>query len=236
MDIESYFKSLGVPQCGVSVNGEYLENVIYGYRTSSVSGRNNVTTDINEATAGYTDGAKYRSKRQKTKEIEVVFHITANTKAECYTNLNQAKRLLSNANSKFIFSDEDDVYIVGTASDISFAQFDSGSSDVLTYQGKYTIHCSVPYKYSVEEHVVTPTLDNGSTFLVDYKGTKEAYPVLEATMKGDNGFVAYVDSDSHILQFGNPDEVDGETHKGNELLLTLNNFINAACHFIFTLY
>lgn len=47
------------------------------------------------------------------------------------------------------------------------------------------------------------------TFTVNNKGTYKSYPILEATMPGDNGVVAFINNRGKILQFGNPDEADG---------------------------
>lgn len=49
------------------------------------------------------------------------------------------------------------------------------------------------------------------TFTVSNNGSYKSYPTLKANMIGENGVVSFVNSNGAILQFGNPEEVDGAT-------------------------
>lgn len=49
------------------------------------------------------------------------------------------------------------------------------------------------------------------TFTVSNNGSYKSYPILKANMIGENGVVSFVNSTGAILQFGNPEEVDGAT-------------------------
>lgn len=49
------------------------------------------------------------------------------------------------------------------------------------------------------------------TFTVSNNGSYKSYPILKANMIGENGVVSFVNSNGAILQFGNPEEVDGAT-------------------------
>ncbi|MFS0933828.1 hypothetical protein ACFDAA_14630, partial [Enterococcus casseliflavus] len=60
--------------------------------------------------------------------------------------------------------------------------------------------------HSIQSDIYTTQSD---TFTVNNKGTYKSYPILEATMPGDNGVVAFINNRGKILQFGNPDEADG---------------------------
>lgn len=68
-------------------------------------------------------------------------------------------------------------------------------------------------------HALTPTTATNEnsdgtfadTITVDYQGTYPAYPILTATMKSENGLVAFANDKGGVLQFGNPDEVDTVT-------------------------
>ncbi|WP_414842352.1 distal tail protein Dit [Enterococcus saccharolyticus] len=51
------------------------------------------------------------------------------------------------------------------------------------------------------------TLDNSLT--VYNGGSYKSYPILRANMIGENGVISFVSSTGAILQFGNPEEVDG---------------------------
>ena len=72
-----YFSSLALPKCAMTVNGDYLERKVLGYRTTSVSGRDAMTAHINEQTTGDTALTRYLSKREETRDITVSFALTA---------------------------------------------------------------------------------------------------------------------------------------------------------------
>ena len=129
-------------------------------------------------------------------------------------------------NLQLIFRDEDSVYYVGNVSGVSTGRLDAGGSGVIASAGQISIHCSDPYKYSVEEYEAEPTADDNNTFIIDYQGTAEARPIFEVTMNSDNGFIGFTDDEGHILQFGNVDEADKEPYEQNERLGTLWDFIN----------
>ena len=57
------------------------------------------------------------------------------------------------------------------------------------------------------------TVHNGGTYPVE--------PVITATMHADNGFLGFANSQGGVLQFGNPEEVDGYTSEESEVALNL---------------
>ncbi|RNE16564.1 hypothetical protein FAM4067_03009 [Lacticaseibacillus paracasei] len=57
------------------------------------------------------------------------------------------------------------------------------------------------------------TVHNGGTYPVE--------PVITATMHADNGFLGFANSQGGVLQFGNPEEVDGYTTEESEVALNL---------------
>ena len=102
--------------------------------------------------------------------------------------------------------------------------------------GEFEILCADPFKYSVTEYEVSPTIDNGLGFVCTYNGTYKSYPTLEATFyseeeteddetdksltgKGDCGYVAFFNENSKIIQLGNPDEADGEDLPKSQTLI-----------------
>lgn len=227
MSMKEFYESLPLPDLCMSVNGVYLEEAIIGYRTSSVTGRDELSSDIDEIEIGYTKGARYRKKRDLTRDITVNYalvtdDVTSHTKA-----INKLKNILHEENMQIIFKDEDTVYYVGNVSSISTGRLDAGGSGAIASAGQITIHCSDPYKYSVKEYEAVPTADDNTTFIIDYQGTAETRPVFEVTMKSDNGFIGFMDDDNHILQFGNVDEVDKTPYKQNEMLVHLYSFFDA---------
>lgn len=228
MSMKEFYESLPLPDLCMSVNGVYLEEAIIGYRTSSVSGRDELTSDIDEIEIGYTKGARYRKKRDLTRDITVNYALVTDDVPSHTKAINKLKNILHDENMQIIFKDEDTVYYVGNVSSISTGRLDAGGSGAIASAGQITIHCSDPYKYSVKEYEAVPTADDNTTFIIDYQGTAETRPVFEVTMKSDNGFIGFMDDDNHILQFGNVDEVDKTPYKQNEMLVHLSDFINAA--------
>lgn len=227
MNIEAYYKTLPLPDCAVSINGEYLENTIIGYRTSSVSNRKTYATAINDIEIGKNPGTTYMDKRDESNDMQVTFALVANTKAEYNQRINEIAKILHDENLKIIFHDEEDRYFICNCSGFTAQEFDASGSGVFAGAGQYSLRFSDPYAYSVKEFEVEPTLDDGSTFVVDYNGDIPAKPIFEVTMQSDNGFVGFVDQNGNILQFGNVDEADGEDYKQNEQLVTIQNFIDA---------
>lgn len=225
MGMKEYFSSLSLPDCAVMLDDTYLEQKIIGYYTNSVKGREPISMDITEVSVGKSDGAKYRSKKENTRTLEINFVLLADTLSEYHILMNELKLILSKEEQHFIFKDESQVYYVGTVESIE--------ADPIYYVeavgcvGTISIHCADPHKYAVEETVVYPSLDEGCTFGIDYKGTYPIKPKVEITMNGDNGFVGLLDQNGHILEFGTVDETDGETKTKSEQLATLTDLINA---------
>jgi predicted phage tail component-like protein len=226
MSMKEFYESLPLPDLCMSVNGVYLEEAIIGYRTSSVAGRDELSLDIDEIEIGYTRGARYRKKRDLTRDITVSYALVTDDVPSHTKAINKLKRILHDNNLQLIFRDEDSVYYVGNVSGVSTGRLDAGGSGVIASAGQISIHCSDPYKYSVEEYEAEPTADDNNTFIIDYQGTAEARPIFEVTMNSDNGFIGFMDDEGHILQFGNVDEADKEPYEQNERLGTLWDFIN----------
>ena len=226
MSMKEFYESLPLPDLCMSVNGVYFEEAIIGYRTSSVAGRDELSLDIDEIEIGYTRGARYRKKRDLTRDITVSYALVTDDVPSHTKAINKLKRILHDNNLQLIFRDEDTVYYVGNVSSISTGRLDAGGSGVIASAGQISIHCSDPCKYSVEEYEAEPTADDNNTFIIDYQGTAEARPIFEVTMNSDNGFIGFMDDEGHILQFGNVDEADKEPYEQNERLGTLWDFIN----------
>lgn len=138
---------------------------------------------------------------------------------------------------KVIFRDEPNYFFKGTVSNISFDQINTSGEDCYASSGTITLRLSNPYKYSVEEKVLTPTLDNKKTFVIDYEGNYKSYPKFEVINRSDNGYVGFVNERGNILQIGNPDEIDKESYKANENLATISKInsssgISAATNYL----
>ena len=90
--ISDYFASLSLPQCAVSVNGEILEEMVIGYRTSSVSGRETLSSELDEITIGDMDGKRFRSKKDNTRDITISYALVADDREKHHTLSDKLRR------------------------------------------------------------------------------------------------------------------------------------------------
>lgn len=209
-----------LPSEAMKINGEYIENLIEGYRTLSVSGREALSPDVYSVTTGFRDGSRLQSKRYSERVIVVQYQLIAKSNEEFREAYNKLGRILDVEEAELIFNDEQDKYFIGTPCVIG--SVDPGKNAVI---GEFEILCTDPFKYSVMEYEVIANEKTG--VLVDYNGTYKSFPILEAdfyseedvnadgtqgtlTCNGDCGYVAFFNENEQIIQIGDPDEVDGE--------------------------
>ncbi len=226
-NIQSYIANLPLPDCALHFNGEYVERTVLGYRTNAVSGREPITINITEVESEATDGASFSRKKIPARELSISFTLGHRNKNGVLKLMDQLKYLLYKKDDAIVrFNDESDVFYKGTVSKITGSEVDNSGGYGYIITGDITIRCSDPFKYSVKTYTVTQQSDK--TIAVTYNGTYKAYPTITATMSSkENGYVAYVNDDSKILQFGNPEEADGETtYDGTEITCTLDDLFN----------
>lgn len=200
-----------LPAEAMSINGQYIENLIPGYRTLTVSGRESIEAELSTLEASCRDGNVYQRRRYLPRTLVVQYQLIAQT-AEVFAALHtQLLSILSAEQAQIIFADEPDKYYVGTKTRI-----ENVPPGLLAVRGEITIYCADPFKYSVEETEVTPV---DGEFSVDYTGTYPSRPRFVATMGTEAGYVGYIDGDGHVLQIGDPDEADGYDIAASELLV-----------------
>lgn len=222
IDVTETAENSILPSEAMKLNGEYIENQIKGYRTLHVSGREALSPELNSYETGVRDGSSLKSKRFPARTIVITYQLAAGSSEEFREAYNKLGFILNVKDAELIFNDEPDRYYTGTPSLIG--EVEPGRN---TVTGEIEIFCADPFKYSCEEYVISPDQDDGKAFAVNYEGTYKAYPVLEATMNGDNGFVGFLNDKGYILQFGSVDEADGENYQRSEKLLTIKNFMEA---------
>ena len=195
-----------LPSEAVMINGVYLENVIDGYRTLYVKGRESLSPEIELGEVGVRNGAYLKNKRFPARVLTIGYQIVAHSTGEFNLAFQKLNDYLNVENAQIIFADETDKYLTGTPSG-----YDEVPEGQLSIKSEFTIVCADPFKYSTTEYEVAPTLDDGTTFLVDYQGTYPAYPVLQTDFyknstkgntDGDCGYVAFSTQNADVLQFG----------------------------------
>lgn len=194
-----YISSLAKPPFAMSFGGVYFETVISGYRTLTVEGRETRDTEITELER-LGDGALYQRKRDKSRTIRVKFLIKSTSESALRTQLNKLDGYLYQEQVQIIFDDENDKYYTGTKASATY-----DLSGKYAAVGELSIYCADPNKYSLTEYEVTAS--NGE-FALNYDGTARSYPVFEADVGSDLGYVSFIDSNKHVIQIGDPDEED----------------------------
>lgn len=224
-----------LPTEAVSINGQYIENVLKGYRTLYTKGRESLGAELNTYSVGTADGEKFKNKRYPARELTIGFQLIADNPQEFRNRFNALNNLLSIEEADFIFNDETDKFFSGYP--IMDAEVEAGQDSV---KGEWKIYCAYPFKRSVEPITLTmedaTVTDTTATFTIDYKGARPARPVLRAKFAGakssgtssedgDCGFVAFVDQEENIIQLGNPDVLDLDEYTQAKTLIN-KEFVN----------
>lgn len=218
-----------LPSEAVSINGQYLENVVEGYRTLYTKGRESLEADLDTYSVGVADGETFKSKRYPARKLTVGFQLIAPNNYEFRRRFNQLNNLLSLDEADFIFNDETDKFFAGIP--IFNATVEAGQNSV---KGEWQIYCAYPFKRSVEPIKLTMSnaevTDTTATFTIEYAGGQPSRPVLrakfagaksggESSEDGDCGFVAFMDGNENIVQLGNPDIIDNDAYTSAETLV-----------------
>lgn len=226
VDTNGYAEGTALPTEALKINGAYLENKVTGYRTLYVKGREMLAPDIETYETSVRDGSTLQSKRFSARTITVGYQLIASSAEAFRAAFNALNAALDVEEAELIFADEPDKFFIGTP----FGRGDvPAGRNAIT--GEFDILCADPFKYSCTEYEVTPTLDDGTTFAIQYNGTYRSYPTLVAefadedddtagglTGSGDCGYVAFLSDDAAIIQLGDPDEPDTENYAKSQTL------------------
>lgn len=221
VDVTEASESNVLPSEAMMFNGEYLENLIAGYRTLNVTGREALSPLLDTFETGTRDGERLKGKRYPPRILVITYQLITESNEAFREAYNQLGGILDVEDAQIIFNDEQDKFYTGTPSLIG--EVEPGLNSVI---GKIEITCYDPFKYSLLEHEADAALGDTS-ILVDYNGTYKAYPILQAdfykesdvaddgetaqeiTGAGDCGYVAFFTEDEKIIQLGDPNEADG---------------------------
>lgn len=205
----------------IKVDGLYLEDIIPGYKTLNVKGREMLARKLDTYSVGSTDGETVKGDRYPARKIDVEFTIASLDFDSYQERFDRLMNILSADEVDVVFNGEPDKYYTGTF----IAEPDMPLSRVKT-KGRFQIYCVYPFKRSVEVITQTPTeiTDSGATFQFVYNGNHPARPILRAEFAGalaggdysedgDCGFVAFMDDEENIIQLGNPSAIDLDATK-----------------------
>lgn len=198
-----------------SINGEYLENIVPGYRTLSVSGRELLESEISTLSIAGINGEQYLQRRHPARILTIKYQINADTCEEFREAFNQLNKALNVEEAQLIFDDEPDKCFYGTFSDTGDVP-DGRNKIVSTFE----MYCSDPYKHSTTEKTFRAA-ENASGVMeatVTNSGTESVPVSYDITHNHENGFIGIV-SEYGILQYGSADEADDEAREKSEMLL-----------------
>ena len=128
----------------LQINGEYIENMIDGYRTLTVSGREAMTQELEAYEIGIRDGEKLKSRRYPARTITVTYQLIADSPEDFREKYNLLGSILNVKDAELIFADEPDKYFTGTPTEVG--EVDPGRNAVI---GEIRFYCADPFKYSV---------------------------------------------------------------------------------------
>lgn len=226
IDVNEVSEESILPSEALMINGDYIENLIEGYRTLQVIGREALSVELKKYESAARDGSVIQNRRYPARYITVKFQLITKSSEDFRKAFNRLASILSVEDAELIFNDEPDKFFIGTPETIE--EIPGGRNAVV---GSFTICCADPFKYSVQEYVASPE-PGQNTFLIDYNGTYKAYPTLEAefyneneaiaalTGAGDCGYVAFFNDKKKIIQMGDPDEPFGITHEKSQTLVS----------------
>lgn len=226
IDVNEVSEGVVLPSEALKINGEYIENLIPGYRTLNVSGRESLSRELESFETGTSDGETLKNKRYPARIITVTYQLISASNEAFRAAFNTLASVLNVEDAELIFNDETDKFFKGTPGAIG--EVEPGLNSII---GTFELFCADPFKYSVIEHEVEPELTD-KTFLIDYNGTYKAFPTLEAEFYnedegigallglGDCGYVAFFNEDEKIIQLGDPDEAATETYAKSQTLVS----------------
>ena len=238
IDVTEVSEGVVLPSEALKINGEYIENLISGYKTLNVSGREALSPDVESHTTGVRDGSKLKGKRYPERIIVITYQLKAASNEDFRTAYNQLAKILDVEEAELIFNDEQDKFYTGTP--CAIGEVSPGTNAVV---GKFEIVCTDPFKYSVIEYEAT-NAPGENTIYVEYGGTYKSYPKLEAdfysetevaddgetasalTGAGDCGYVAFFNEDEKIIQLGDPEEMDLEEGYAKSQTLMNQTFLS----------
>lgn len=239
--LENYFKTLPRPSNSMiwyqlnangfakSGSGVSLERQIPGFMTNDVEGRDALSTNITELSYQHRDGATYRSKKSLSRDITISYTIVSSDEESHRKKLRKLRSILLGTEHEqgiMRFKDEPDVFYIGTVKQLDEAKFVRNFAS----NGTIQIHCSDPFKYSWKLYKVKPVMEDGKLqFKVNYKGTYPSAPkfVVKHSDKQENGYIAFTDENSHIVQLGDPSEKDGYSYKATAEVIVYEDFEKA---------
>lgn len=163
-----------------TINGDYIEDYVDGYKTLYVKGRESMSADVELIDGGRNDGSVFNFRKYPERIITVGYQLKAESAEDFREAFNTLARRLNVEQAQFVFDDEPDKFFVGSPAE--FGDVEAGRNNVT---GEFNIVCADPFKYSVEEYTVE--LPQNTEKTVNYGGTVPAIPKITGITTGYSG-------------------------------------------------
>ena len=147
----------------MSLDGEYIENHIAGYRTLSVSGRESLEYDISDDDRR-SDGQNYYYKRLPARILTIRFQLIAADAESFMAQFRELKNFCKGESRVIRFADEPNAHYTGTLEKLEAP--DPGRLSITTTM---TFYCADPYLVADEITTVTAARVNGVLTAEDRK-------------------------------------------------------------------
>lgn len=143
-DTNEHNLSTRLPSEAMYFNGDFLENIVPGYQTLNVTGRELASTEIQSYQLGIRDGMRPVYARIPERELTIKYELDAPTNEDFRDRFNRLNvALFSEKDVVIWFNDEPEMIWSGSKSDV-----DSVPEGVNHVVGTFTILMSDPYKYT----------------------------------------------------------------------------------------
>lgn len=135
---------MALPKQALNFDGQFLEELIPGYQTLMVEGRELYETENSYVQLGIRDGESHVYNRIPARKIKVHYLIKTNGKADFRDKFNRLNvALYTEKEVEVWFNDEPEMYFHGSKS-----QVDQPEMTDYYATGTYNIYCGDPYKYT----------------------------------------------------------------------------------------
>ena len=95
IDVTEIQSGTNLPSEALQINGEYIENIISGYRTLYVSGREALSPELATLETGIRNGSMLQSKRYPARTIIVGYKLEADSNKAFRDAYNQLNSILN---------------------------------------------------------------------------------------------------------------------------------------------
>ncbi len=205
--------------------GTPLEDLIDGYQTLNVSGRELSAYELNTQTVDNEDGEMFLSANRPTREIEIAYQLKAEKDEEFRAKYQLLNYYLSNKRFDFYFFDDDQYEWTGTLS--SAEKPEPGQN---TVKSSFTITCTDPYKRL--RRPVTYTNANGTLRIAEPAYYLTVPDLISVKLHSDSSTVQVSNGRQNIVLTGNfkmndsiKIKIINDSDKQSEILLNDQNHL-----------